>query len=609
MSDSETSSLTTFGRAAVSHRSFFPLAFSPRVIWGVFSTLIVYLTFFLLIGLPLLLVLMQAVFPNVFDNVAPNFTFSLAPIGEIFVTPRSYFAILHSVELASLVGVLGTILGGLFALVIERCDIPFRRTVAAIPWILFLTPAYLKTVAWVLLMSSGGYLAEFGLLPPMTGSLFFAFPGLALVHVLGLFPFATFIIGSALRGLGSEMEDAARLGGVPLWRVWLRINLPLLAPALALSFIAIFAQVLSDFGLASTIARMSNFGVLTYEIYAATSSYPINFPLAGTQSLVLLLLMTVVVVIDRLLRRRGDLKLISGRTRPSRDYQLGRWRWLVTFAVFFVTFIALVLPLGAVIVRALTRTLSDGMLLSNFTLANVMAVGDATSPALSALMNSLRYAAIAGFVSSCAAVLLSLQLEGPGKFMRQAVMSIALASIAIPGIVFGFGYILMWNRLPGFSDSAWPHYGNASLLITGYVGVCLPYALVLILTAIGQLAPSLNDSARLFGVGGVRRTLSITLPLVSFSVLTAFLLNFIHIMFELPVSQMLLPRTEFPAPVYILRLLGYDKDGLACALSLVSMVIAGGASLLLYGVFRFIAQRNGASSTGRWSSAAQRATP
>ena len=51
----------------------------------------------------------------------------------------------------------------------------------------------------------------------------------------------------------------------------------------------------------------------------------------------------------------------------------------------FVTLIALILPLGTVIIGTLTKTLSDGMLLSNFTLAHVLSVGDATSPALSAL--------------------------------------------------------------------------------------------------------------------------------------------------------------------------------------------------------------------------------
>jgi len=50
-----------------------------------------------------------------------------------------------------------------------------------------------------------------------------------------------------------------------------------------LSFIATFAEVLSDFGLASTIARMSSFDVLTYGIYAVASDYPVDFPAAGAQ--------------------------------------------------------------------------------------------------------------------------------------------------------------------------------------------------------------------------------------------------------------------------------------------------------------------------------------
>ena len=228
--------------------------------------------------------------------------------------------------------------------------------ISAVPWLVFLTPSYLKALAWVLLMSPGGYLAQFGLLPPSLGSAFFGLAGLVFVHTLSLFPLAAFIIGSALAGLGSELEDAARLSGAAPLRIWLRINGPLLAPAIALSFIATFAEVLSDFGLASTIARMSNFGVLTYGIYAAASDYPVDFPAAGAQALVLLGLVLLVVVADRLLRRRADPRLISGRARPARPYNLGRWRWLAMAAALTIAFLALALPLAAIAARALTQT-------------------------------------------------------------------------------------------------------------------------------------------------------------------------------------------------------------------------------------------------------------
>ncbi len=154
---------------------------------------------------------------------------------------------------------------------------PLRGIIAVTPWLVFLTPSYLKALAWVLLMSSGGYLAQLGILPQSWSEAFFGLEGLVFVHTLGLFPLASFIIASALAGLGSELEDAARLSGSSPLKIWLRINGPLLAPAIALSVIATFAEVLSDFGLASTIARTSNFGVLTYGIYSATSDYPVDF--------------------------------------------------------------------------------------------------------------------------------------------------------------------------------------------------------------------------------------------------------------------------------------------------------------------------------------------
>ena len=181
--------------------------------------------------------------------------------------------------------------------------------------------------------------------------------------------------------------------------------------------------------------------------------------------------------------------------------------------------------------------------------------------------------------------------------MRPLVLGLSLGAVAIPGIVLGFGYILLWNRLPGFREWPFPHYGDASLLITGYVAAALPYCLVIILGAIGQLAPSLNEAARLFGVGGARRVLRITLPLVFLSVLTAFLLTFIRTVFELPISQMLIPLNGPPVPPMVINLFGHDQDGLGSALSLLSMTVAGGgAGLAWIAAHRFFGRRTGTAS-------------
>jgi iron(III) transport system permease protein len=178
--------------------------------------------------------------------------------------------------------------------------------------------------------------------------------------------------------------------------------------------------------------------------------------------------------------------------------------------------------------------------------------------------------------------------------MRMLVLGISLGAVAIPGIVLGFGYILVWNRLPGFMNWPFPHYGDASLLVMGYIAAALPYCLMIIVSAVGQLAPNLGDAAKLFGVGAIRRLLRIALPLIWMSVVTAFLMTFIRTVFELPMSQMLIPLDGAPAPPVILRLFSHDRDGLASALSLISMAAVGMLTILAWFVLGRIGISNGA---------------
>lgn len=162
--------------------------------------------------------------PGLFDAIGPNLSLSLGPLQKAFGSRRVLDAIVHSLVLAATTSPSATVLGGAFAVLAQRCNIPGRRLSATVPWLVFLTPSYLKALAWVLLMSPGGYLAQWGILSPEIIHTFFALPGLIFVQTLNLFPLATFVIGAALAGLGMEYEDAARLAGVRPMRIWLQIK-------------------------------------------------------------------------------------------------------------------------------------------------------------------------------------------------------------------------------------------------------------------------------------------------------------------------------------------------------------------------------------------------
>jgi iron(III) transport system permease protein len=475
--------------------------------------------FVLLIGLPLGLVLAQAFMPALFDPDTGPGSVSLAALAHSLGDPRSVAAILHSMLLGSIAAASATALGFVYALVIQRTDVPCRPALALAPWLVFLTPGYLKALAWVLLMAPSGYLAQFGLVPTALQHAFFGLPGLVFVHTLNLFPLAYFIVASAMTGLGGEFEDAARVVGASPSRAWLHINLPLLGPAVALAFLAIFAEVIADFGIAATIARTINFGLLTYSIYTATSDFPVDFALAGSQALVLLSMLIVVLAGDRMLRRQRSLRLISGRSRPARLMCLGAARWLVSAAVLLVGALAVYLPLVAIGLRAACRTLGQGLVPGNMTWRFLLQAITPNHAANTALIRSLGFAGLTALFTGVIALLLAWRIERAGKLLRQSVLLVTVGTIAIPGIVLGLGYVLVWDRLPGLRDL--PLYGTWPLLVMGYVAAGLPYALVIVLSAIGQISSNLVDTARLHGAGEMARLTRIIIPLIALSLITA----------------------------------------------------------------------------------------
>lgn len=564
---------------------------------GWLFTGVVALGFTVLVALPLALVLGQAVVPNLLDG--SGLRFSVAPLLHSFSNARSLTAIAHTVSLSAVASASACLMGFAHALLLKRTDIPGRRLLGMTPWLVFVTPGYLKALAWVLLMSPGGYLEQLGVLPEGGGEAFFGLPGLVFVHTLSLFPLASFVMTSAMAGLGGEFEDAARTVGAGAGMAWWRINLPLLGPAMALAFLAIFAEVASDFGLASTIARSANFGLLTYSIYTAIESYPVDFPLAGSQAMVLLVILGSVLLLDRLLRRQRSVRLISGRSRPARVYRLGLLRVPAGLALLLVSVLAVYLPLAAIAVRAVARTLGRGIDASNLTWRWVDQALSSGQEANFALVRSLEFAGLTAVIAGVLALVLAWRLDQGARLLRDLVLACAMGAIAIPGVVMGLGYILMWDRLPPFV--ALDLYGKWPLLVLGYVSAALPYALVIVLGAVGQIAPSLMDAARLHGAGSMTRLLRIVVPLIATSLITAVLFVFVRTVFELPMSQLLQPTSGAAAPSVIVRLFGNDDDGLGSALSLLAILATGGIAGLGWLAGRSLCRRywrNGFDSLG-----------
>jgi iron(III) transport system permease protein len=537
------------------------------------SAPLLWLIAFVLIGLPLLLVLVQAVLPNLFDPVAPSLVPDITAITRLVSSPRLFRGILNTILLGIVGALLSTALGTALALVLALTDVKARRLFLAVPWIVFATPSYLKGLAWVLLMSQGGYLVYLGLLTPESASAFFGPPGLLMVMAFALFPVPYFIVRSRLQGLGGEFIDAARMASARPGQTIRRIVVPLLLPAIGLSLLTTFAEIVGDFGMANTIARSMNFGLLTYNIYAATASFPVDFAAAGAQALLLVVLVSGSVAATALSGAARETRFISGRNRQLARYRLGGWQPLVLACLLAVTLGAAILPLFAITVRAFTVSLSDALSPGNFSLDAMRTVFDTSSVAGQALLSSFAYAFCAALISVVFATLFAYRISLASRSTRLLSAGLAMVAVAIPGIILAFGYILLYNRLAGFSDLGL--YGSRVLLVIGYTATALPYCLIFLWAALDRLGASLGEASRLAGAGPMQHLRRIVLPLIRRAVVVAFGVTLIRSVFELPMSQFLMPSSGPALPALIVNDFTQDRDAVACALALTALAIVG----------------------------------
>src|SRR5699024_1377037 len=113
-------------------------------------------------------------------------------------------------------------------------------------------PPMLLAIAWVLLLSP-----EIGAINRVAvdqlglgGALFdiYSMPGMIFVQGLSLVPTTYLIVSPAFRNMDPSLEEAAMTSGVPPWKAFFKVSLPLLTPALisAGAFMMILGFVVFD---------------------------------------------------------------------------------------------------------------------------------------------------------------------------------------------------------------------------------------------------------------------------------------------------------------------------------------------------------------------------
>jgi iron(III) transport system permease protein len=532
--------------------------------------------------------------PRLFDQGSQWFT--LTYLRQAF-TGATAIAITNSLWVSAAAAGLGLAIGFPIAWLANRTTLPGRRFVMPSMWLVVLLPSWLPALGWERIVQADGVMYRLGLDWPWVTHLIMGPFGVVLLLGLRSVPFTYLAVTAGLAGLGQEFEDAARVHGASR-SATLRLIWPMLAPAIWSALAIGFAESISDFGVASTLAYNSNFTLGTYQLYAAINNFPPSFPAASAMGLLLVAAVAIPLAAQARALRGRSYQMLSGRTRQAVRRQLtprGKATAVTGLGLFYV--IALGVPGFGAISASLLGDYGGSYKL---TLVNYRALFHQADQ-LGPLERSLGYGFIAASITVVGGFIAAWLLAQRRQKSSRALDFMLLAAVALPSVVFAAGYIFFYN-LPVFSSLGVDLYQTQTLLVIAYIASSLPTNARVLVGAVSQLQSSLRDAARAHGAGPFMAWARGVLPVVSRPLTMAWLLTFCGVFLELPISQLLYAPSNPPASVGIQDNLGNYHFGIGMAQSVLAVAIALAVVALVLGGYRLFApagwRRIGAATRG-----------
>ena len=523
-----------------------------------------------LVALPLLFILLQALFPALAQG---SFAGAFSPIPTLLADPQLPALLGGTLKtglavalLSALVGIpLGT-LRGLF-------NLPLARLWDLLLLIPFMTPPYIAALSWMLALQHNGYLAQ--LIGVDLNDLLFSQSGIALVMTLNIFPVVYFAVSRSLLASGQQLAIVARVHGASARRAFWHVTLPMMLPALAAGVLLAFTLAIEEYGVPAALGSRAGVVMLTVGIEERLADWPIDLPGSSLLSLLLVLVALAAFALQKKLVGSKEVTSITGKPAQNSGVPLGGWCWPVLALFSLVALLVVVVPMSSMLLTALLSALSGGMQRDNLTLRHFSALFAQHGDALAALSTSfglaLGAALITGLLGFLAAWLVVVR-----RIRGAAVIdALSLLPAALPGVVVGVGLILLWNQ------PFWPvtPYNSWAILLISYCCLLLPWPVRYVGSALKQLGGNLEPAARVHGASSLQALRHIVLPLVFPSLLAAMLMVFAIASRELVTSLLLAPAGMQTVSIFIWR--QFEQGSVGQGMAMASIAIFSGLLLML----------------------------
>ncbi len=469
--------------------------------------------------------------------------------------------------------IIAVVVGLFFSWVTARTNTPFARAIEATSIMPLLIPPLVAGVAWSILGSP-----QTGLLNVLLGSLglsfkvnFYTPTGIIVIFGIYYAPYVYMFTASAMKNMDPSLEEAAAISGVSTFKTIFQITLPLIMPAIIAGSMLSLVVMLGIYGIPATLGTPERFTVLTTYIYELLSSAPADFNRAAATSLILIFVTALAVIAQQRVLKGKSYVTVSGKAFKPRRIDLGHWKYVTLGISVVYIFIAVVLPMGALIVGSLRKFLylpNAAALfdLSAYSLGHFQRLFSNSLTTLS-LLNTLKIGVITAVAGGLLSFMLAYTIYRTKLPFRRLIDIISTLPIAIPGLVIGVAYIWAWISLPGGI------YGSIWILALAFVARFIPDTVKSLSTSLLQIHTELEEASLICGRGRLYTIRKIILPLIAPGLVSSMSLLFILAIRELGSSLFLYSSKSLPMSVLLVNLYEGGNFGVTAAFSVVQTAI------------------------------------
>ena len=461
--------------------------------------------------------------------------------------------LLNTVWLAVGTCVVSIVFGGLFAFLVTRTNLAWRKYLSSIFIFPYIMPQWTLAVVWQNMFNSNAITGTSnGLLAATLGinmPLWWCkglFPSLV---VLGLHyaPFAYILIGGIFRNMDATLEEAAPILDTPKWRIMCRITLPMVKPAILSTILLVFGSAMGSYPVPHYL------GLTTL----ATKYISLNSKYTGEASILAIIMMVFGVAIMLLnqlsLQSRKNYTTVTGKSGQISKINLGRvGKYVIALILVVVTFFTSIFPIVSFAFETFLPNPGDYSFLYTGDPDNLTTKWWVTDENITEngmygqkgiLHNETIWNAFKGtiWVSVCCALLAgtigTLIGYAVSKNRRSKwanyVNSVAFLPYLMPSIAVGVAFFIL------FSNEHINLFNTYTILIIVGTIKYIPFASRSSLNSMLQLSGEIEEAAIIQNIPWIKRMTRIIIPIQKSSIISGYLLPFMTCLRELSLFMLL----------------------------------------------------------------------